>query len=126
MSEVDLVKKYSDEIEVKYANFVPIDNETVGCDAALLRLDIPKAMLREYSRLRTKRNKYPDGAEFWKETGLTEALKSKYHDCYSFNAPLPDILDFLKGNVSVRYGKSTTGNPKRISLTIEEILLTSF
>ncbi len=100
----ELLDKYFDQIEIKDADFVPIDN--AKSDVAWLYLIIPTKMLREYSTLKNKNKKLPDGAEFWKETGLGEKLRNsdKYHGqghvCF-----LTDILDYLDGKVSVNYYK---------------------
>jgi hypothetical protein len=120
MSMVELAKKYLDQIKVENVDFVIIDGSAVDCDAAELVLEIPRAMLREYSRIKSGTNKYPDPEEFWRETGLVNLLKGsgiRKNDVY-----LDDALEYLKGSeVFAEYARGGKINlPK--SLTIQEKL----
>lgn len=93
----ELVDNYFDRIEIEDCDYVPVDDATH--DAAYLLLSLPMEMLREYCRLRDIGGDLPDGAEFWRESGLLERLRNsdKYHG--QGREPLPDILDFLGGDV---------------------------
>ena len=120
MSMVNLTKKYLDQIKVSYVDFVIIDGSAVDCDAAYITLEIPRAMLREYSRIKTGTNNYPDPEEFWKETGLVDLLKGsgiKQNGVY-----LDDALEYLKdSDVFAEYARGGKLNlPK--SLSIQEKL----
>ena len=114
-----LVEKYFDQIEIEDADFESTDNGKPY--PAYLTLIIPMAMLKEYLRLKGQNKKLPDGAEFWKETGLGRRLRNfdKYperrHGTY-----LNDILDYLEGNVLGDYQKLYT--PGRMRLSIHEEL----
>ncbi len=112
-----LIDKYFDQIEVEDTDFIPIDDMTF--DAAYLLLSLPVAMLREYVKSKDQCQELPNGAEFWKETGLCNKLRNsnKYHG--QGHEPLIDILDFLEGNVQVDYQK--LNSPERIRLCIIEL-----
>lgn len=124
MSMIELAKKYFDQIKVDRTDFIPIDDCAVDCDAAELVLEIPRAMLREYSRIKTGTNRYPDPAEFWKETGLADLLRGSdkkigWH-CYA-KVPLDDALDYLRGSeLFVEYQGSH--DPKTKLLSVFEVL----
>ncbi len=113
----ELVDKYFDQIEIEDVDYVPVDN--AKSDVAYLLLNIPTAMLKEYLRLKGQNKKLPDGAEFWKETGLGIRLRNsdKYHG--QGHEPLGDILDFLEDEVWGQYQELNT--PERIRLDITEV-----
>ncbi len=112
-----LVDTYFDQIEIEDTNYVPI-NDAVS-DAAYLLLNIPTAMLKEYLRLNGQNRELPDGAEFWKKTGLGKRLRisGKYHS--QRHAPLNDILDYLDGDVWGEYQRLNSS--ERIRLDIREV-----
>ncbi len=113
-----LIDKYFDQIEIEDADFVPI-NDAVS-DAAYLLLNIPMAMLKEYLSLKGQNKELPNGAEFWRETGLGTRLKNsdKYHG-QGHVSHLNDILDYLEGDVWGEYQK--LNSPERIRLDITEV-----
>ncbi len=117
MNVQELVEKYFDQIEIEDTAYVAV-NDTVS-DAAYLLLNLPTEMLREYQQLNGQRKKLPDGAEFWKETGLVRKLRNfKKHQNIG-HTPLGDILDYLDRDVLGTYQELK--NPERIRLTITEI-----
>ncbi len=112
-----LVEKYFDKIEIEDTAYVTV-NDAVS-DAAYLLLNLPTAMLKEYLKLKGQNKELPDGAEFWKATGLVKRLRNsdKYHG--QGHAPLDDILDYLDGEVQGNYQELL--NTERIRLSITEI-----
>lgn len=119
MSMDALMRKYFDEIEIEDADFIPVND--AESDAACLLLNVPTEMLREYLVLKGQDRELPDGAEFWRETGLGNLLRAsnKYrgqgHVSY-----LSDVLDYLEGDVFGEYLK--LGSQERIVLDITEVL----
>ena len=99
----ELVDKYFSEIEVESAEFIPYDE--AKSDVAYLLLNIPVAMFKEYLKLKSQtKRKFPEGVEFWRETGLGKRLRNsnKYHGQGQVSS-LSDILDFLEGDVQIDY-----------------------
>ena len=113
-----LVETYFDQIEIEDANFIPVDDAV--SDAAYLLLNIPTEMLNAYSKLKDQNRELPDGAEFWKETGLQNKLRTsdKYHG-QGHVSNLSDVLDYLGGKVWGEYRK--LNSPERIRLGITEV-----
>ncbi len=111
-----LVDKYFDQIEIEDTNFV--DHPVTF--AAYLLLNIPMAMLKEYLKLKGQNKKLPDGAEFWKETGLGKRLRNSGNYHGQGHEPLEDILGFLGGEVQGDYQELNT--TERIRLGITEII----
>lgn len=121
-----LVDKYFDKIEIEDINYVPFDD--AKSDAAYLCLNIPIQMLKEYLKIKGRRKKLPDGAEFWKETGLCGKLKisekhirqahSRSHTGDSLET-FSEFLDYLEGDIQGDYQKLNI--PERIRLSITEI-----
>ena len=74
-------------------------------------------MLKEYQKLNGDRKRLPDGAKFWKETGLVKRLRdsNKYPD--NVHAPLNDILDYLGGDVWWDYQELNKSTKIRLSIT---------
>lgn len=98
----ELVDKYFGEIEVESAEFIPYDE--AKSDVAYLLLNIPVAMFKEYLILKGQtKGKFPEGAEFWRETGLGKRLRNSNKDHGQGVSPLLDILDFLEGDVQIDY-----------------------
>lgn len=126
MSMVELGEKYLEQINVNVTDFVPVNDAAVDCDAANLVLEIPRAMLREYSRIKNGTNKYPNPEEFWRETGLVDLLKGsgKPVGCSPWaggTVHLDDVLEYLKGSdLFVKYERSS--NPKAKCLDVFEKL----
>ncbi|MBD3249825.1 hypothetical protein GF336_07295 [Candidatus Woesearchaeota archaeon] len=118
MSMDTLMERYFDQIEIEDADFVPIDD--AKSYAAYLLLDIPTEMLKEYLRLKGQNRELPDGAEFWKETGLGNLLRNsdKYHG-QGHVSHLSDILDYLESNVWGEYQR--LNSQERIRLDITEV-----
>lgn len=114
----ELVEKYFGQIEIEDTDYVPIDD--VASDVAYVLLNIPIAMLKEYLQLKGQNKELPDGAEFWKETGLCKRLRNcgKYHG--QGQEPLYNMLDFLEGEVGAGYQKLGSSSD-RIRLDITEI-----
>lgn len=112
------MEKYFSQIEIEDADFVSWDN--AKSDAAYLLLNVPVTMLKEYMRMKGQNKKLPNGAEFWKETGLVRRLKDsdKYHG-QGHVMFLPDVLDYLEGEVDGNYQE--LNDPERIRLSITEI-----
>lgn len=115
----ELVEKYLDQIEIEEVYFTPAYDDTAS-DQAYLLLKIPIAMLKEYLIIKGQNKKLPNGAEFWKETGLCERLRNfnKYHG--QGHQQLGTILDFLKGEVNVEY-QELKNPPELIRLQVIEI-----
>ncbi len=113
----ELVNKYFEQIEVENTDFVPVDNAV--SDAAYLLLVLPIKMLKEYQKFKGSRKKLPDGAKFWKETGLARRLRDSKKYPRAVDAPLNDILDYLGGDVWGNYQE--LDNPSKIRLSITEI-----
>lgn len=113
----ELVEKYFEQIEVEDTAFVSIDDAV--SNATYLLLNIPAEMLIKYQELEGSGKRLPDGAEFWKKTGLVTKLRNsaKYQDVG--RERLNDILDYLEGNVWGSYQELNT--PNRIRLDITEI-----
>ena len=112
-----LVDQYFDQIIVENTHYITLADS--GPDSAYLCLNIPTAMLRDYLKLRGQDRELPDGAEFWRETGLREKLRNsdKYHG--QGHEPLVDILDYLSGKVYGEYQR--LNSPERIRLRIIEV-----
>jgi hypothetical protein len=126
MSIKSLVDKYFEQIEVENADYVPFDD--AKSDAASILLNVPITMLKEYLQLKRQRKKLPEGAEFWKETGLCSRLKSSKKHIKQFRSvnhlhdsfeKFPDFLDGLTGEVQGDYQE--LGSKERIRLSITEI-----
>ena len=117
MNIKQLVDTYLDQIEIEDTNYVPMDDSAP--DAAYILLNIPIAMLQEYLKLKGQNKELPDGAEFWKETGLREKLKNSGKCVNHGHEPLEDILEFLGGDVQGEYQR--LNSKERIKLAINEI-----
>lgn len=113
-----LVDQYFDQIEIEDTNFVAV-NDAVS-DGAYLLLNLPTNMLREYQELKGQGERWPDGAEFWKVTGLGRRLRNSEKYYGQGHAPLNDILDYLEGEVQGDYQELLT--TERIRLGIIEII----
>jgi len=112
----DIVNKYFDLVEIEDTDF--IDN--YGYDLAYILLNIPTAMLQEYSAL-TNQKQLPEPAEFWKQTKLGDRLKKSSQYIYPGHEPLRDILEFLEEDVGGDYHERPT--PDRIRMSITELPL---
>ena len=97
MDVEELVDKYFDEIEVKEA-YYDDNNSPSGPRPAVVGLTLPTEMVREFSRLKGYGIMIPDGAEFWRETGLGKRLRNsdRWKDYIGHEDYLRDILDFLE------------------------------
>jgi len=118
MTMQELVDRYFNQIKVTYTDYVPIND--AKSDAATITLEIPSEMIREYQRLKGSRKRLPDGAEFWKETGLLERLKSsnKVPERAHSNTTLGDVLDYLGGKCWVDFARTSKD---RVELSLTEI-----
>ena len=121
-----LMDKYFEQIEVEDADYVPFDDAKF--DAAYILLNIPIAMLKGYLKLKGLKRKLPDGAKFWKETGLCNRLGCSERHIKQFRSRnhlnnsleiFPDFLSYLEGDIQGDYQKLST--PDRIRLSITEI-----
>ncbi len=111
-----LVDKYFNQIEIEDTDFV-IVNDAVS-DAAYLLLNVPTAMLKEYSQLKNQKEELPDGAEFWKETGLGKKLRNIECNYTGGHVSLPDILDYIEeGDVWGDYQELNSSEKIRLSIT---------
>ena len=111
-----LIEKYLEQIQIEDVDYVPVDGAL--SDAAYLLLNIPLPMLQEYSKLKGQTTELPDGAEFWRETGLGNRLRNVDKHSRS-HEPLEDILEFLGGEIWGEY--YNLGNSERIRLSITEV-----
>ena len=116
----ELVDKYFEEIEIGDTDYLPEDD--CEYDIAYILLRIPLDMLRDYQRLKGRKEKeLPNGSEFWLETKLCEKLmdSNKYNG--QGHEPLEDILEFLEVDVNFNYQELGQHNSRRIRLSISEI-----
>ncbi|NOQ37916.1 hypothetical protein GQ472_03425 [archaeon] len=112
----NLMDKYLDKIFIEYVDYEPVDDAV--SDAAMITLNVPLEMLKDYQALKGQDQDLPDPAEFWKDTQLAKLLK----DCdkvFHQREPLLDILYFLDGDVDGEYQKLQ--DPERIRLEIYEV-----
>ncbi len=112
-----LVDNYFDQIAIEVTAYVPVDDAV--SDAAHITLNLPLAMLREYSKLKGLDDDLPDGAKFWKEINIINRLRDSGKFIYHEYQPLIDVLEFLREDVEGTYQKLI--NPERIRLDITEI-----
>ncbi len=118
-----LIDKYLEQIIIEDADYVPFDN--AESDAAYILLNVPIAMLKEYLKLKKQRKKLPDGAKFWKDSGLCKRLlnpKENGNDIsigHMMLKDFPDLLQELSGKVQGDY--QDINNPERIRLSITEV-----
>ena len=111
-----LADKYFDQIRIEDTDFVPIDDAV--SDAAYLLLNVPIKMLKEYLQLEGQNKKLPDGAEFWKETGLGKRLRNIEHSYTGGRVSLSDILDYIEeGDVWGDYQELNFSEKIRLSIT---------
>ena len=114
----ELTDKYLEQIEVEDTDYEAV-NDAVS-DAAYLILILPVEMLSEYQQLKGDTGgEFPDGAEFWKETGLLGRLRTSGKIPTHAHAPLNDILEYLGGEVWGDY--QSLNDSKRIRLQITEV-----
>ncbi|MCK4730722.1 MAG: hypothetical protein KAT28_05380 [Candidatus Aenigmarchaeota archaeon] len=116
MSIDALVDKYFEQIAIEVTAYVPVDDAV--SDAAHITLNLPLAMLREYSKLKGLDEELPDGAKFWKEINIIKRLRDSGKFIYHEYQLLRDILDFLGDDVEVTYQKYDS---EKIRLDITEI-----
>ena len=108
-----LVNKYLGQMNLRRVDYDPLEEN------ARVWLDVPVAMLEEYSQIRARRGELPDGTEFWKETGLAEIIRRRKKFCQRFGScHLNDVLSQLTGAIRTEYINSRS--PKRIVLTVVE------
>jgi len=114
----ELVDRYFNQIEVTYTGYVPISD--AKSDVATITLEIPFAMIREYQRLKDSRKRLPDGAEFWRETGLLTRLKNsdKVSRHAHFDTTLSDVLDYLGGKCWVDFARMSKD---KVKLSVTEV-----
>ena len=117
MNMNQLVDTYFDQIKIEATDYVRVDY--AASNAAYLLLNIPTAMLKEYLRLKCQNGELPDGAEFWKETGLGKRLRNSDKDRGQEHKQLEDVLDYLGGDVWGEYQE--LNSPGEIWLAITEI-----
>lgn len=114
----DLVEKYLTSIEIWDIDFVPFDD--ADSDAAYIRLELPKAMLKEYLAIKKQNKELPDVEEFWKDTGLADKLDSKNYRMG--HEDLVDIIELLRGAVCGDY-QSIIGS-KMTRMSVYEVVPT--
>jgi hypothetical protein len=114
----ELVDRYFNQIEVAYTDYAIIND--AKSDAATITLEVPFTMIKEYQRLKGSRKRLPDGAEFWRETGLLARLKNSDkvpRRAYS-NTTLGDVLDYLGGKCWVNF---TRMSKDKVELSLTEV-----
>jgi len=114
----NLMEKYLDQIWIEYTDYEPADDAI--CDIAVITLNVPVVMLKEYQALKGQDEDLPDPVEFWNDTGLVERLES-YDKKYYQHHPLPDILEFLRLSEDVSGEYQKLQNPERIRIDIAEV-----
>ena len=118
MGMQELVDKYFNQIEVAYTDYVPVSD--AKSDAAIITLEIPSAMVREYQRLKGSRKRFPDGVEFWRETGLLSRLEKsdKVPGRAHSNTTLGDVLDYLGGKCWADFARISKD---KVELSLTEV-----